>query len=100
MSQALPPAATAGTPAPADPDPAASRGRRAGELYRQVAAYLASRPDTVLKVTEVTAAIGAPPAGAVFEALKRMAAAGHATHHSGPHRFGVTQAGIDAAGAL
>jgi nitric oxide reductase NorQ protein len=74
-------------------------GRRAGELYRQVAAHLAAHPDTVLKVGEVTAAIGAPSAGAVFEALKRMAAAGHATHHSDPHRFQVTQAGIDAAGA-
>jgi nitric oxide reductase NorQ protein len=29
-----------------------------------------------------------------------MAAAGHATHHTNPHRFQVTQAGIDAAGTL
>jgi hypothetical protein len=88
-----------GHPNPGQPDPAA-RGRRAGHLYRQVALYLASQPDTVLKVGEVTAAIGAPSAGAVFEALKKMAAAGYATHHTGPHRFQVTQAGIDAAGAL
>jgi hypothetical protein len=74
--------------------------RRSGELYRQVAAYLAGRPDTLLKVGEVTAAIGAPSAGAVFEALKKMAAAGHATHHTSPHRFQVTQTGIDAAGNL
>ena len=79
---------------------AASGGRRPGHLYRQVAAYLASRPDDVLRVREVTAAIGAPSSGAVFEALKRMAAAGYATHHTGPHRFQVTQAGIDATGAL
>ena len=89
------PAAAAGGPA-GTPE----RGRRAGQLYRQVAAYLAAKPDTVLKVGEVTAAIGAPSAGAVFEALKRMAAAGYASHHTGPHRFQVTQAGIDAAGTL
>jgi hypothetical protein len=65
-----------------------------------VALYLANQPDTVLKVGEITAAIGAPSAGAVFEALKKMAAAGYATHHTGPHRFQMTQAGIDAAGAL
>ena len=29
-----------------------------------------------------------------------MAAAGHATHNSSPHRFQITQAGIDAAGTL
>ena len=29
-----------------------------------------------------------------------MAAAGYATHHTGPHRFQITQAGIDAAGTL
>lgn len=91
---------------PAEPDPAAapdaaaSGGRRSGQLYRQVSGYLASRPGTVLKVREVTAAIGAPSSGAVFEALKRMAAAGYATHHTGPHRFEVTRAGVDAAGAL
>lgn len=83
------------------PDPADRRGRRSGELYRQVALYMASQPTSVLlKVGEVTAAIGAPSSGAVFEALKRMAAAGHAIHHTGPHRFQVTQAGIDAAGTL
>src|SRR5207248_8563639 len=87
---------------PDQPDPATggTPGRRAGQLYRQVALFLASRPDTVLKVGEITAAIGAPSAGAVFEALKKMAAAGYATHHSGPHRFQITPAGIAAAGAL
>ncbi len=101
MNPTLPPA-TGGGPNPdaTRPDTAPAGGRRAGALYRQVALYLASQPDTVLKVGQVTAAIGAPSAGAVFEALKRMAAAGYATHHTGPHRFQVTQAGIDAAGAL
>src|SRR5439155_24463644 len=86
-----------GQPDPGRPDPAAAPGRRSGQLYRRVALYLASQPDTVLKVGEITAAIGAPSAGAVFEALTKMAAAGYATHHTGPHRFQITQAGIDAA---
>jgi MoxR-like ATPase len=91
------------TPGATSPDPAATPAagnRRSGYLYRQVALHLASQPDTELKVGEVTKAIGAPSSGAVFEALKRMAAAGHATHHTNPHRFTVTQAGIDAAGTL
>src|SRR5919107_2485577 len=75
-------------------------GRRSGYLYRQVAAHLAAHPDDLLKVGEITKAIGAPSSGAVFEALKRMAAAGHAVHHSSPHRFQITQAGVDAAGTL
>jgi nitric oxide reductase NorQ protein len=75
-------------------------GRRPGHLYPQVAHYLAGRPGTELKVAEITQAIGAPSSGAVFEALKRMAAAGFATHRTGPHRFTATQAGIDAAGSL
>src|SRR2546423_10333894 len=86
--------------APGQPDTAASAGRRVGHLYPQVASYLASRPDDLLKVGDITRAIGAPSSGAVFEALKRMAAAGYATHHTGPHRFQITKAGIDAAGAL
>jgi hypothetical protein len=92
-------------PAPA-PDPASTAAptvwpaRRAGHLYPQVAAYLAAHPGELLKVGDITRAIGAPSAGAVFEALKRMAAAGYATHHTNPHRFEITQAGIDAAGAL
>src|SRR6266536_3563466 len=97
---ALPPATGGPDPDATGPDTAPAGTRRSGQLYRQVALYLASKPDTVLKVGEVTAAIGAPSSGAVFEALKRMAAAGYATHHTGPHRFQVTQAGIDAAGAL
>jgi hypothetical protein len=94
----MPPApATPPTPA-AGAEPAA--GRRSGYLYRQVAAYLAGHPGDLLKVGEITKAIGAPSSGAVFEALKRMAAAGHASHHLGPHRFQITQEGIDAAGTL
>jgi len=103
MTSASPsPAAGAASPATGGSTTPAGTGggRRSGELYRQVALYLASKPDAVLKVGEVTTAIGAPSAGAVFEALKRMAAAGYATHHTGPHRFQVTQAGIDAAGTL
>jgi hypothetical protein len=65
-----------------------------------VAQHLADHPDRVLKVGEVTKAIGAPSTGAVFEVLKRMAAAGYATHHTGPHRFQITPAGIAAAGTL
>jgi hypothetical protein len=53
-----------------------------------------------MKVGDITRAIGAPSSGAVFEVLKKMTAAGYATHQSSPHRFSVTQAGIDAAGAL
>src|SRR5215212_9693526 len=88
-------------PADPAPDPAtASAGRRSGHLYPQVAAYLANRPDQVLKVGEITTGIGAPSAGAVFEALKRMAAAGYATHHPSPHRFQITPVGIAAAGTL
>jgi hypothetical protein len=63
--------------------------------------YLADRPDDVLKVGEITHAIGAPSSGAVFEVLKKMAAAGHATHVRDPHhRFRITQAGVDAAGTM
>jgi MoxR-like ATPase len=97
-----PPPATPGGPNPdvVGPDTAPAGGRRSGELYRQVALYMASKPGVVLTVREVTTAIGAPSAGGVFEAQKRMADAGHATHYTGPHRFEVTQAGIDAAGTM
>ena len=81
------------------PDLDVAAGRR-GSLYPRVALYLAGRPDDVLKVGEITRAIGAPSSGAVFEVLKKMAAAGHATHQSSPHRFRITQAGIDAAGSM
>lgn len=87
-------------PAPDQPDPATPAGRRSGHLYPQVAAHLAAHPDELLKVGDITRAIGAPSSGAVFEACKRMAAAGYATHHTSPHRFQITQAGIDAAGTL
>lgn len=95
-----PAAGGGGHPDSAGTDSAGVGTRRAGQLYRQVALYLASRPDTVLTVRQVTTAIGAPSGGAVFEALKRMATAGHATHHTGPHRFQATPAGVDAASAL
>jgi MoxR-like ATPase len=94
MHPAVPPAAE---PSAAEPS---AGGRRSGYLYRQVAANLAAHPDEVLKVGAITTAIGAPSAGAVFEALKRMAAAGYAVHHTSPHRFQITTAGIDAAGTL
>ncbi|MFG1888098.1 AAA family ATPase [Micromonospora sp. NPDC049051] len=92
MHTATPPTSTG----PTDP----GDGRRPGYLYRLVAAHLAAHPDQVFKVGEITTAIGAPSTGAVFEALKKMTAAGYATHHTGPHRFQITQAGIDAAGTM
>jgi nitric oxide reductase NorQ protein len=93
---------TAPTPAapPGAATPPGTGGERRGQLYPQVAAYLAGRPGELLKVGEITRAIGAPSAGAVFEALKRMAAAGFAEHRTGPHRFAITPAGIAAAGTL
>ncbi|MGN9920286.1 AAA family ATPase [Micromonospora palomenae] len=94
MDPAIPPATT--DPAAGDPD----GDRRPGYLYRQVAAYLASQPDQWLKVGQITTAISARSTGAVFEALKKMAAAGYASHYTGPHRFQITKAGIDAAGAM
>jgi hypothetical protein len=61
---------------------------------------MAAHPGQVFKVCEVTKAIGAPSTGAVFEVLKRMTAAGYATHHTSPHRFAVTDAGVAGAGTL
>jgi len=75
-------------------------GRRPGHLYPRVAKYLADHPGEPLTPGEITKALDVPSSGAVSEALKRMATAGYATHQSNPHRFTVTQAGIDAAGAL
>jgi MoxR-like ATPase len=81
--------------------PAAGRtGRQPGDLYREVALYLASQPGVTLTVGEVTRAIGAPSSGAVVLALQRMAAAGYADHQPNPHRFTVTPAGIAAAGTI
>jgi hypothetical protein len=88
---------TGTTPDPGEP---ATAGRRSGHLYPQVAAYLTAHPDESLKVGDITRGIGAPSSGAVFEALKRMAAAGYATHHIGPHGFQITPTGVDAAGTL
>ncbi|TDC27781.1 ATPase [Micromonospora sp. 15K316] len=87
-------------PTPPTAAPAAAGGRRPGYLYHKVASHLAANPDQMLTVGEVTNAISAPSTGAVFEALKKMAAAGYATHLTGPHRFQITQAGIDAAGTM
>ncbi|WP_051809705.1 AAA family ATPase [Actinoplanes subtropicus] len=81
-------------------DQPTTAGRRSGHLYPLVAKYLADHPGEPLSPGEITKALGVPSSGAVFEALKRMAAAGYATHQPNPHRFTVTQAGIDAAGAL
>ncbi|MGK5680196.1 AAA family ATPase [Actinoplanes sp. URMC 104] len=78
--------------------PPASNGP--GYLYRKVALYLCDHPDELLKVGDITRAIGAPSTGAVFEVGKKMAAAGHATHQTSPHRFQITQVGIAAAGAI
>ncbi|MEU7176070.1 AAA family ATPase [Micromonospora tulbaghiae] len=107
MTTPHPPVPPAGSPQN-DPAPTSGAGTpttgagsgRSGYLYRKVALHLADHPDQILKVGDITRAIGAPSSGAVFEALKKMAAAGHATHHRNPHRFQITQAGIDAAGAL
>ena len=109
MTTPAPTPVPTGASGPAQPDPSvvASAGvsdagaGRAGYLYRKVALYLVEHPDTVFKVGEITRALGVPSSGAVFEVLKKMAAAGHATHCRDPHhRFQVTQAGIDAAGTL
>ncbi|MCY1141528.1 AAA family ATPase [Actinoplanes sp. Pm04-4] len=85
--------------APASPDGRRSGGAP-GPLYRKVALYLKEHPDEIFTVREITTAIGAPSTGAVFEAGKKMASLGHATHHTGPHRFQITPAGIAAAGTL
>src|SRR5690242_17134255 len=86
--------------APPGEDTPPVAARRVGHLYPQVAAHLAANPGQLLKVGEITRAIGAPSPGAVHEALKRMAAAGYAIHHADPHRFEVTPAGIANAGTL
>ncbi|WP_019030720.1 AAA family ATPase [Salinispora arenicola] len=80
--------------------PSTAGGRRPGYLYHKVAAHLAAHPDQVFTVGDLTKALNVPSTGAVFEALKKMAAAGYATHQTGPHRFQITQAGIDAAGQM
>jgi nitric oxide reductase NorQ protein len=93
------------SPPPAEPGatptaPATGHSRRMGHLYPRVAQYLVEHPDSLLKVGEITRAIDAASSGAVFEVLKKMAAAGYATHHTNPHRFQVTPAGVAAAGTL
>ncbi|MFG1892245.1 AAA family ATPase [Micromonospora sp. NPDC049051] len=84
----------------ATPPTPADGGRRPGYLYHKVASHLAAHPDRMFTVGEITKALSVPSTGAVFEALKKMAAAGYATHLTGPHRFQITQAGIDAAGTM
>ncbi|XVV10912.1 AAA family ATPase [Actinoplanes sp. CA-131856] len=86
-------------PATSSPSPGPAPGG-SGYLYRKVALHLRDRPDELFKVGEITKAIGAPSTGAVFEVGKKMAAAGHATHHTNPHRFQITAEGIAAAGSL
>ncbi|MEV6932093.1 AAA family ATPase [Dactylosporangium sp. NPDC051485] len=89
MTTPTPPTGTGAVPA------------RAGYLYPLVALYLVDHPDDLLSPGEITKALGVPSSGAVTEVLKKMVAAGHATHHRDPyHRFQITQAGIDAAGAM
>ena len=100
MNQPSPQPASPGTTTPAPTAAAASAGRRMSHLYPRVAQYLIDNPDSLLKVAEVTKAIDAPSSGAVFEALKKMADAGYATHHRSPHRFQVTPTGIAAASTL
>ncbi|WP_430788136.1 AAA family ATPase [Actinoplanes sp. G11-F43] len=85
------------TAPPPAPEPTAGAS---GYLYRKVALYLRDHPDRPHKVGEITKAIEAPSTGAVFEAARKMAAAGHATHDRDPHRFQITQPGIAAAGTI
>ena len=85
------------TPTGSSPAPAAGRS---GYLYRKVALYLCDHPDEILKTGEITRALAVPSSGAVAEVLKKMTAAGHVTHHPNPHRYQITQAGVDAAGTL
>ncbi|GAA3449665.1 AAA family ATPase [Dactylosporangium matsuzakiense] len=65
-----------------------------------MAMYLVEHPDEFHQPGAIKHALGVPSAGAVSEVLKKMTAAGHAVHHTGPHRFRITQAGIDAAGTM
>jgi nitric oxide reductase NorQ protein len=85
---------------PTTPTSPAPGTGKSGYLYRKVALYLCDHPDEILKTGEITKALAVPSSGAVGEVLKKMAAAGHVTHHPNPHRYQITQAGIDAAGTL
>ncbi|GAB3861795.1 AAA family ATPase [Dactylosporangium cerinum] len=92
------PAPTTGTGAATG---AGAPAARSGYLYRLVALYLVDHPDDFHKVGQITKALGVPSSGAVTEVLKKMSLAGHATHRRDPHhRYQITQAGIDAAGAM
>ncbi|MFV2102104.1 AAA family ATPase [Micromonospora sp. LOL_024] len=82
------------------PTTAAAGNRRPGYLYQKVATHLVAHPDQIFTVGELKKALDVPSTGAVFEVLKKMAAAGYATHQTRPHRFQITQAGIDAAGQM
>jgi nitric oxide reductase NorQ protein len=90
------------TAAAQDPQPAPTAGEalRSGQLYVQVATFLADNPDQAFKVGDITRALGARSSGAVHEAGLRMASAGYATHTTKPHRFQITADGIAAAGTL
>jgi nitric oxide reductase NorQ protein len=97
MTDPQPPGATPAGPDHPDPANTTAAGGRGGYLYAKVARFLASRPGQMMKVGDITRSIAAPSTGAVFEVLKKMAAAGHATHLPSPHRFQITDAGITAA---
>jgi MoxR-like ATPase len=70
------------------PSPLGSTPARlpAGELRRQVAAFLASHPDTTFTTGAVTKALGARSSGAVGNALAMLAGHGHARLVDGPPR--------------
>jgi MoxR-like ATPase len=71
------------TPSPA----VAALGRLpAGELRRQVAAFLAAHPDDTFTTGGVTTALGARSSGAVGNALAMLAGHGHARLVDGPPR--------------
>jgi DNA-binding MarR family transcriptional regulator len=79
-------AATAGSPAQAQPPVATPTGRlRRGELADLVLAYLRDRPDQDQSPTVVAAALGRS-AGAVGNALDRLTAAGTLTQTSAKPR--------------
>ncbi|MEV0133673.1 AAA family ATPase [Dactylosporangium sp. NPDC050688] len=99
-SEPATPATASGDAPAADPgtEPA---GNRPGYLYRKVALYLVEHPDEFHQPGAIKNALGVPSSGAVSEVLKKMTAAGHATHQRDPHhRYRITQAGIDAAGTM
>ena len=107
MSSPTPSPSAPATPATASGDTLAAdpgtepTGTRPGYLYRKVALYLVEHPDEFHQPGAIKNALDVPSSGAVSEVLKKMTAAGHATHRRDPHhRYRITQAGIDAAGSM